>query len=51
MCMGPNVRFIPTRISQKCHDPSFSLSLYPKTFGHQKYIPPKNPSSAPPKIT
>ena len=35
MCMGPNVRFIPTTIVQKFHLPSFSDSMRPKTFGHQ----------------
>ena len=26
MCIGPNVRFMPMRVSQKCHEPSASLS-------------------------
>ena len=36
MCIGPKVMLNPMNISQKLHLPSVSLSLYPKTFGHQK---------------
>ncbi len=35
MCIGPNVRFMPTIITQKFHLPIFSLSILPKIFGHQ----------------
>jgi hypothetical protein len=36
MCIGPKVPFIPITINQKFHLPSFSLSIRPKIFGHQK---------------
>ena len=36
MCIGPKVRLKPMSISQKCHLPSVSFSMWPKTFGHQK---------------
>ena len=35
MCIGPNVRFTPTTISQKFHLPSVSLSMRPQILGHQ----------------
>jgi len=36
MCIGPNVRFMPTNISQKFHEPRRSFSILLKTFGHQQ---------------
>ena len=35
MCIGKNVRLNPMSITQKFHLPSVSLSMRPKTFGHQ----------------